>query len=277
MKTWKSALIGLVAIIAFSFGFIGCKDGDDKTHTHDWGDFIQTTAPTCTEAGIETKTCKLDPSHTETRTGANALGHNWEWIETSIGVETKICSRCNETDGLRLTLNIGDTGTGGGKIFYRSETGFTMTDTGETCHYLEAAPNDTDWLMYLSSNDFYNEDLLAGLAEAIGTGRNNTSFILTIDENAALAKFCSNYSNDGKTDWFLPSRQELQQLYNNRDYFDNLELEGNNSMYYTSSMFLQVGSVWIYGMWFNTGVMQGNGFTWILNGVGQKSRAIRAF
>ena len=34
---------------------------------HDWGEWIQTKAPTETEPGEETRTCKNDPSHTETR------------------------------------------------------------------------------------------------------------------------------------------------------------------------------------------------------------------
>lgn len=34
---------------------------------HDWGEWVQTKAPTETEPGEETRTCKNDPSHTETR------------------------------------------------------------------------------------------------------------------------------------------------------------------------------------------------------------------
>lgn len=34
---------------------------------HDWGEWVQTKAPTETEAGEETRTCKNDPSHRETR------------------------------------------------------------------------------------------------------------------------------------------------------------------------------------------------------------------
>ncbi|MBO4693600.1 MAG: dienelactone hydrolase family protein [Clostridia bacterium] len=34
---------------------------------HDWGEWVQTKAPTETEPGEETRTCKNDPNHTETR------------------------------------------------------------------------------------------------------------------------------------------------------------------------------------------------------------------
>ena len=35
--------------------------------THDYGEWIETTAPTCTEKGVETRYCSHDHSHTETR------------------------------------------------------------------------------------------------------------------------------------------------------------------------------------------------------------------
>ena len=38
---------------------------DDSAH--DWGEWVQTKAPTETEAGEETRICKNDPNHTETR------------------------------------------------------------------------------------------------------------------------------------------------------------------------------------------------------------------
>jgi len=67
-------------------------------HTHIWGEWVQTTAPTCTEAGVETRTCTLDATHTETRP-ITALGHNWgAWAvttpaaHTAEGVETRTCT-----------------------------------------------------------------------------------------------------------------------------------------------------------------------------------------
>jgi hypothetical protein len=78
---------------------------EPSAHTHQWGNWTETTAPTCTEAGIETRTCSLDATHTETRTGANALGHNFgDWTVTKEptvteeGEETRTCSRCGETE-----------------------------------------------------------------------------------------------------------------------------------------------------------------------------------
>ncbi len=49
---------------------------------HDWSDWTETTAPTCTENGVETRTCSRCPE-SENRP-INALGHNFgEWTETT--------------------------------------------------------------------------------------------------------------------------------------------------------------------------------------------------
>ena len=71
---------------------------DTETHTHEWGNWTQTTAPTCTTAGIETRVCTLDATHQETRAGAAAIGHDWgDWEVTTAptatvdGEETRTC------------------------------------------------------------------------------------------------------------------------------------------------------------------------------------------
>jgi hypothetical protein len=125
-----------------------------------------------------------------------------------------------------LTYNLGDTGPGGGKIFYWLEAGFTQyanaTDTtGTTAHYLEAAPADMPTNLALASSGFTSTNI-SGTGEAIGTGRKNTALILATDVNAPAAKACKDYSNGGKTDWFLPSNDELNQLYVNRASVGNM-------------------------------------------------------
>ena len=73
-------------------------NNNNNTHTHDWGEWTATTPPTCTTAGVETRICSHNASHTETRT-VKALNHDWgEWMATtpptatSDGEETRICS-----------------------------------------------------------------------------------------------------------------------------------------------------------------------------------------
>jgi hypothetical protein len=113
---------------------------------------------------------------------------------------------------------IGDTGPGGGTIFYRSEAGFTMTDNNSTAYYLERAPYsiypDVAW----ASSGFTNTNI-AGTETGIGTGRKNTALILATDTNAPAALACRNYGISyhsqytEKTDWFLPSYSEMEQIW----------------------------------------------------------------
>ena len=108
MKTWKH--LTFVAIIVFAFAFIACDDGTKETeHIHQWGAWVETTAPTCTTTGLETRTCTIDPTHKETQTKAiDPNAHDWEWVITvdptifSIGEETYMCTLCSISQNTRI-------------------------------------------------------------------------------------------------------------------------------------------------------------------------------
>ena len=56
---------------------------------HDMGEYVQTTAPTCTEKGVKTATCKREGcNHTETQE-IPAKGHTLEKVETVAATESK--------------------------------------------------------------------------------------------------------------------------------------------------------------------------------------------
>jgi hypothetical protein len=59
--------------------------GGELPHVHSFGDWTVTTPATCTEAGVETRTCEC--GETETRE-IPALGHDWQADGS--------CSRCDE-------------------------------------------------------------------------------------------------------------------------------------------------------------------------------------
>jgi len=76
---------------------------DSLSHVHTWGDWVVTTPATCEADGVETRTCKLDANHKETRaisklTGAacNTGGGSSEtvtlgglkWMKKNLDVET---------------------------------------------------------------------------------------------------------------------------------------------------------------------------------------------
>jgi uncharacterized repeat protein (TIGR02543 family) len=162
---------------------------------------------------------------------------------------------------------LGSTGPGGGKIFYQSEIGFTMTDTNEVCHYLEAAPNNMSTILAWASSG-YTYTNISGTGTEIGTGRKNTALILATDANAPAAKACKDYSGGGKTDWFLPSQYELNELYKNRGVVGNM-----GSSYYWSSSQHYYGSDSAWSQYFANGG-QDNG---IKGNNLYDVRAIRAF
>ena len=130
---------------------------------------------------------------------------------------------------------VGNDGPGGGKVFYYSATAFTSTgSTCDTkCHYLEAAP--TGWIVSASPASQTNCTRTAGTSSedpncvwsgntsmligataqgtAIGTGYANTSaIILQSSSTGRAATTARAYQGGGKTDWFLPSKLELNQL-----------------------------------------------------------------
>ena len=112
----KFKFLGIITIIVIiTIAVIGCDNGTtpEIIHEHQWGEWIQSEAPTCVEAGAETRVCLIDPSHKETHTGIPALGHdmgNWEVIIPATtqqnGKEERICRRigCNHVDKPRYIL-----------------------------------------------------------------------------------------------------------------------------------------------------------------------------
>jgi len=131
--------------------------------------------------------------------------------------------------------SIGATGPGGGIIFYGDEMGFTMTDNNSTAYYLEAAPADMGSTLAWASGGYTTTDI-PGTETAIGAGRKNTAIILTADSTAPAALACDTYSNNSKNDWFLPSKDELDQLYNNRVSVGGF----TGSIYFSSSQYSNI-------------------------------------
>lgn len=83
----KFLAILLTLAMCLSLGVLGAC-----SHTHEWSDWEVTTAATCTEKGVETRTCECGEE--ETREIA-ALGHNWGAAEIENGNYVKECSRCH--------------------------------------------------------------------------------------------------------------------------------------------------------------------------------------
>ena len=236
-------------------------------------------AATCTAAGsTESGAC--------TRTGCvqviagtviPALGHDH--------TASLICKR----DGCDHQYALGATGPAGGIIFYISETGFTVQGysggsgttahlnfNGYTAYYLEAASSNVSTSSSWATN---TGDLIPGLSQsssdttdwAIGRGRMNTAIIIArgiahpSPYSTPAASACIALSIGGKSDWFLPSKEELNQLAQNRGRFGI----PNSGLFSSSSQYIS-GSVWFQD--FSNSSQSAGGKDY-----GANVRAVRAF
>ena len=112
---------------------------------HDWGDWTVTTPATCTNEGVETRTCKRDPSHVETRT-IPTTGHNW--VDNGNGTHT--CTNCGATEAFgALELRVVDA-EGMNKSFTVSQNGTLRTYTG--AYDTATLTGDLDTLRYLQDH-----------------------------------------------------------------------------------------------------------------------------
>ena len=97
-------------------------------------------------------------------------------------------------------------------------------------HGLIAAPEDGQ-----NEIQWYNGSYIATGASAmlIGSGLSNTSMILNVQDNGCYAaKYCDELVLNGYSDWFMPSKDELNILYENRLAIGDFDL---SSTYWSSS------------------------------------------
>lgn len=135
-------------------------------------------------------------------------------------------SQAVSTDAQLATLRIGDMHAGG-IIFYLDST---------KKHGLVAAAKDQS-----TGIKWYNNAYIVTGARgtAIGTGKKNTSKIVSVQGTGNYAaKLCADLVLNGFSDWYLPSKQELNQLYKHRakvpglaatNYWSSTESDANNA------------------------------------------------
>ncbi len=131
---------------------------------------------------------------------------------------------------LTVAYSIGDPGPAGGRIFYVNPN---AASDGWT--YLEAAPSDLP-----GDIKWGNTTTEVGkTGTGIGTGESNTQEIVTkLGSNGGTdyaAKICSEYTvtnnNAVYSDWFMPSKDELNELYKQKNTVGGVA----NSVYWSSS------------------------------------------
>jgi len=121
---------------------------------------------------------------------------------------------------------VGDVGPGGGIVIYVARRMFASpgSDCASSCRYLEAAPapSDGDPTLLWSSSAKRGLPFIQ-TATGIGSGMANTIAIVQQFKNSSTAaKYAFEYVNNGKGDWHLPSKDELNELWKQRAIFDYL-------------------------------------------------------
>jgi hypothetical protein len=188
-----AAIAGVIAPVSGATPVTTTTAGTGYTGTVTWSGSPATFA----SATTYTATITLTAAAGYTLTGVTENFFTVEGVTTDTnpansGVITAVFPRTlGYCDGSTFTCRVGDTGPGGGIVFYVSTSAFdgsADSTCGSTCRYLEAAPNT--WSGGLA-------DPLQIWSEAL---------------DAALG-YTRTVSGTSYTDWFLPSKDELNSLY----------------------------------------------------------------
>jgi hypothetical protein len=146
---------------------------------------------------------------------------------TSIAAATTYTVTANNASGsttrtFTLTVTgvvytLGQTGPGGGKVFYVADTPFTCGPTlNLTCSYLEAAPTSgtNNWTDATYALSGVTGTLIGTTSTVVGSGYKNTLAIINQSNTASKAGTISQAYRgpNNLTDWYLASQDELNVL-----------------------------------------------------------------
>ena len=170
----------------------------------------------------------------------------------------------NQENFITLTsipLTIGDN-YGGGKVAYILQAGDPGYVSGQS-HGIIAAPTDQSLNIQWFNGVYF---AVGAYGLTLGTGNANTNTIVTEQGTGSYAaKLCYDLVLNGYNDWYLPSQDELNQLYINRTAIGGFAMQ----VYWSSSEF------GINNTWYQSFLSGFQGFDWKYGE--QHVRAVRAF
>ena len=152
-----------------------------------------------------------------------------------LGLLIVACSSDDSSDTGNDTLAIGDSYQGG-KIAYIFQSGDTGYVAGETHGLIAATEDQSERIQWYNGSS-----IITGATGAfIGTGLTNTNAIIAAQGSGSYAaSIARDYNGGGYTDWFLPSKDELNQLYENKT-----AIGGIANSYYWCSTESEFSSAW---------------------------------
>ena len=166
----------------------------------------------------------------------------------------------------------------GGIVFYIASTPADLDDDGDLDTGLVCAVEDqSNFIAWINLEIETTEN--GGTLESIGTGQTNTTAMMSqVGYTGGAATDCDDYSITVNeitySDWFLPSKDELNQMYQNRETINTTASANGGSnffdYYYWSSTEYDNNSAWSQG--FNDGNQDNFNKLEVL-----KVRAVRAF
>ena len=263
----KLRLLNLVLIIVFIFSFTACTSAKTAVETKS-----ETAPPEKTAVVTTAGSTVLENAVSETTASGDAATETA--AETTAAETTALGGAPSETTVTESTLEkskpkkpklkIGGKGPAGGFII------FMAGDEG----YIEAAPydqrdNEGDLYLTWDITPSDNPDRVTGaLGTGIGTGINNTQKIVDVwGEGKYAAKICYDLSIGGYSDWYLPSKDELNLIYTVLSKNGVSDFEDS---YYWSSTETDKYQAWL--QWMDSGDQE-----FILKDYIANVRAVRAY
>ena len=153
----------------------------------------------------------------------------------------------NKNAPSETAYKVGDTGPAGGIIFY------VNTDSSADWKYLEAGKADLS-----GTYKWGSEVVKCETKDGIGDGLENTRKLS--EKGSGYEAACAVYGKDlydnGYTDWFLPSKEELNLMYNNLYKQDSSIGDFTGASYWSSSEYNNGSYAWF--IVFSTGYLSAN-------------------
>jgi hypothetical protein len=125
--------------------------------------------------------------------------------------------------------------------------GIVISVDGSGLHGYIAATIDQGYVIYGCSGT----NIPGAQFTAVGKGQTNTTAILALCGTPGIAaKLCDDLVLNGRSDWFLPSKEELMLMYQQKNFLSNL-----GSGYFISSSQISAISVWMIDFSIGTYIM----------------------